>query len=101
MRRNPSSLSEGARFRCDGPGASHIMMQGHFLWNPKSNAAADQPEPNHEVILLRAVKTCHGVAQEAWVDEKRRYSSDGMVLRGHISNRGRANILLVTTRTYH
>lgn len=49
---------------------SSTVVERHFLWHPKANAAANQSKPNHEVILLCAAETCHGVAEKAGVNKE-------------------------------
>lgn len=56
-------------------------LQGHFLGDPKADTAADESQPNHQVVLDRdIVKGRHGLAEETRVDEEGGKACDGMIL---------------------
>jgi hypothetical protein len=43
---------------------------GHFLGNPEADAASYEAEPDHEIILPRAVKAGDGVSYQTRVKEE-------------------------------
>ncbi len=62
------------------PTASGQLLNCHLRWHPQPDAAPDQAEPHHEVVLLGAVEPRHGLAEEAGVDEKGREARDWVML---------------------